>query len=491
MILIRLNEDNFQYDIYSLTKAFFPEEEVKTILEDQEIQSMADRVLEIQYQREQVVLRFIDKESSGKTVEQKFSWNSMQRKLKKNQLKIALYRMLQEITQKELPWGNLTGIRPVKIAMGMLEQGMSEENTAKELADTYCMSQEKVQLGMEIAKRELEVLHTFDYKTGYSLYVGIPFCPTTCLYCSFTSYPIGLWRERTEAYLVALFQELSYVAERMKGKRLDSVYIGGGTPTTLTGQQLERLIHTIRTLFDCSQVKEFCVEAGRPDSITREKLKVLRQCGVERISINPQTMNQDTLRVIGRQHTVEDIKRAFWEAREIGFTTINMDIILGLPGEGIEELSHTLDEIEQLAPQNLTVHSLALKRAARLNIQLERYKDSVNCDPVPMMEEAQRRAKAMGLVPYYLYRQKNMGGNLENVGYAKPGHIGLYNILIMEEKQTIVACGAGASTKRVWSEPNPDGTHRIERCENVKDVAQYMERIDEMIERKQKLFEET
>ena len=488
MILIRLNEDNFQYDIYSLTKAFFPEEEVKTILDGQEEDPKADRILQIQYQKDQVILSFFHKENREKALEQKFFWNSMERKLQKNQLKIALYEMLQQVAKKELPWGNLTGIRPVKIVMGMLEQGISEKNTERELANTYCMSQEKVQLGMEIAKRELEVLHTFDYKTGYSLYVGIPFCPTTCLYCSFTSYPIGLWRERTEAYLTALFQELSYVAERMKGKRLDSVYVGGGTPTTLTEQQLERLIHTIRRLFDCSQVKEFCVEAGRPDSITKEKLRVLQECGVERISINPQTMNQDTLRIIGRQHTVEDIKRAFLEARETGFTTINMDIILGLPGEGMEHLAHTLDEIEQLAPENLTIHSLALKRAARLNIQLERYKDSVNCDPVHMMEEAQRRASAMGLVPYYLYRQKNMGGNLENVGYARPGHIGLYNILIMEEKQTIVACGAGASTKRVWTEPNPDGTHRIERCENVKDVATYIERIDEMIERKQQLF---
>lgn len=483
MILIRLNQDNFQYDIYSLTKAFFPEKEIKTIIDPPKAQqTKAEQVMEVEYSPQQVRICYSCSSKTTDFVERVFLWDSQERRQQKNQLKIALYQMLQQVSGKELPWGNLTGIRPIKIVMGMLEQGMNEEEAAKELRDTYCMSREKTDLSLEIAKRELAVLDTFDYKKGYSLYVGIPFCPTTCLYCSFTSYPLGLWKEKTGEYLQALFQELEYIAQRMKGKRLDSVYIGGGTPTTLTESQLEQLIFKIQALFDCRDVKEFCVEAGRPDSITMGKLKVLKEWGVERISINPQTMNQETLQIIGRHHSVEDIRKAFGMAREVGFTTINMDIILGLPGEQLEHLQHTLDEIEQLAPENLTIHSLALKRAARLNLQRELFADTVNIAPVLMMEEAEKRARAMNLVPYYLYRQKNMGGNLENVGYAKEGHIGLYNILIMEEKQTIIAAGAGAMSKLV----SPGGI--ITRIENVKDVTNYIERVQEMIARKEEVF---
>ena len=267
----------------------------------------------------------------------------------------------------------------------------------------------------------------------------------------------------------------------MSHKRLDSVYIGGGTPTTLNPEELRHLILFIREKFDCSAVKEFCVEAGRPDSITREKLHALKECGIERISINPQTMNEETLKVIGRQHTVQDIIQAYELAKEIGFQTINMDIILGLPGEGMAQLEHTMEEIQKLNPENLTVHSLALKRAARLNIQKQSYIEEINVAPENMMKRTAEYAEKMGLEPYYLYRQKNMGGNLENIGYAKPGHIGLYNILIMEEKQTIVAAGAGAMSKYVF----PDGS--ITRVENVKDVTNYIERIDEMIARKEEI----
>jgi len=232
------------------------------------------------------------------------------------------------------------------------------------------------------------------------------------------------------------------------------------------------------------------VEAGRPDSITREKLEVLRKWGITRISINPQTMQQRTLDLIGRRHSVEQTVESFKIARELGFDDINMDLIMGLPEESLEDVRDTLEQIMQLKPDNLTVHSLALKRAARLNMFKEDYKDYKMVNTQEHMDLTASYAKKMDLFPYYLYRQKGMAGNLENVGYAKEGKAGVYNILIMEEKQTIVACGAGASTKRVWTEPNPDGTHRIERCENVKDVGQYIERIDEMIERKQKLFAE-
>jgi oxygen-independent coproporphyrinogen-3 oxidase len=230
------------------------------------------------------------------------------------------------------------------------------------------------------------------------------------------------------------------------------------------------------------------VEAGRPDSITEEKLAVLRQHGISRISINPQTMKQSTLDLIGRHHTVEQTIESFHLARKLGFDNINMDLILGLPEESLSDVQHTMEIMRELRPDNITVHSLAIKRAARLTIFKDRYQDMQMENTQEHMDLCAEYCSQIGLFPYYLYRQKGMAGNMENVGYAAEGKAGVYNILIMEEKQTIVACGAGATTKRVFADLNPDGTHRIERCENVKDVAQYMSRIDEMIERKRELF---
>ena len=277
---------------------------------------------------------------------------------------------------------------------------------------------------------------------------------------------------------------MAYVGEIYKDKILDTVYIGGGTPTTLEHDELDRLLSMIGKYFNLSYVQELTVEAGRADSITREKLKTLKKYPVTRISVNPQTMKEGTLKIIGRQHSVEQVKEAFAMAREEGFANINMDIILGLPGEGEEDVAYTMDEIQKLHPDSLTVHSLAIKRASGLNRWIEENGISTLNNTDTTMEIAAKAAKDMGMQPYYLYRQKNMSGNFENVGYARPGKYGIYNILIMEEKQTIVACGAGSISKRVY----PDG--RIERCENVKDVASFIERIDEMIERKRKLLED-
>ena len=278
---------------------------------------------------------------------------------------------------------------------------------------------------------------------------------------------------------------MDYARAEFGHKKLNSIYIGGGTPTTLEPEQLDRLLTMIEERFDLSHLLEFTVEAGRPDSITREKLEALRKHPVvDRISVNPQTMKDETLKVIGRHHTVQQTIDSFYLARELGFDNINMDLILGLPGESLDDVKHTMEQIRQLHPDNLTVHSLALKRAARLNICRDEYKDyKMEITPEHHAVTAQGAA-GMGMAPYYLYRQKNMAGNFENVGYGLPGKEGIYNILIMEEKQTILALGAGSVTKRVYA----DG--RIERCANVKDVAQYIERIDEMTLRKQKLFAE-
>ena len=401
----------------------------------------------------------------------------------KNVVKKMFYQMLMERTGARLPWGSLTGIRPTKIALTRLEEGWSGDDIRSFMKETYMASDEKINLSLEIAAREKKLLEPLDYERGYSLYVGIPFCPTTCLYCSFTSYPISKWTGRTGLYLEALFKELEYTAVKMKGRPLDTIYFGGGTPTSLPAEDIHAILCKLEDLFDTGHALEFTVEAGRPDSITEEKLKVLRNHGITRISINPQTMNQKTLDLIGRRHSVEMVKERFWMARELGFDNINMDLIMGLPEEDMDDVRHTLHEVKELAPDSLTVHSLAIKRAARLNMFREQYGDLKISNTPEMIDLSAACAREMGMEPYYLYRQKNMAGNFENVGYSLPGKACIYNILIMEEMQTIAACGAGTTTKVVFPSEN-----RRERCENVKEVEQYISRIDEMIGRKEKIL---
>ena len=305
----------------------------------------------------------------------------------------------------------------------------------------------------------------------------------TCLYCSFTSYPVSRWKDRMQEYLDALFAEIDATAEMFAGKKLNTLYFGGGTPTSLSAEHLDQLLTRVEQRYDFSDLQEYTVEAGRPDSVTREKLEVLKRHNVSRISVNPQTMKDETLRIIGRHHTVEQVQEVYRMAREVGFDNINMDLILGLPNESVEDVRRTMEEIEKMAPDNVTIHSLALKRAARLNLERDRYRNLSFENSWERMDIASESCARMGLEPYYLYRQKNMAGNFENTGFAAPGKAGIYNILIMEEKQSIVALGAGATTKAVF----PGG--RIERVENVKDVESYIARINEMIERKRQLFQ--
>ena len=548
MIIVTFNKPDFEYDVHSLLKEFFPKEDIQMYYREpanfSESKNLActshlitdDTEIDFEGASHRFEIRFIGgsdedveaKENEAHNTEAgmqnvcskeadagkaageheriELLWSrgdepasvysfceteGLDRKEKKNVLKQELYKMVSTGLGRELPWGTLSGIRPTKIAMKLLDEGASDDEVFRYMKDVYLASDEKAQLSVDIAKREKALLDKVDYDNGYSLYIGIPFCPSTCAYCSFTSYPLGVWRKSVDRYLDALEKEIDYTAQKFYHKKLNSIYIGGGTPTTLEPYQLDRLIRKIRCSFDLKDCLEFTVEAGRPDSITREKLMVLKKNGISRISVNPQTMKQETLDIIGRHHTVEDTIESFKLARELGFDNINMDLIMGLPEESIDDVKHTMEVIKELNPDNVTIHSLAIKRAARLTIFKDRYQDMQMVNTQEHMSVCEKYCKEIGLEPYYLYRQKGMAGNMENVGYAKAGKAGVYNILIMEEKQTIVACGAGASTKRVWAEPNPDGTHRIERCENVKDVGQYIDRIDEMIVRKQKLFEET
>lgn len=477
MIGISFNQKEFEYDAYTLVKAFFPKEEVKMFyIQEEQVPDECENRISIEY-GEQVVIRLSLGEIS---LEGREDYDQEEdRKVRKNKLKQVLYKLLSQATGQTLPWGNLTGIRPTKIAMGLIESGMSNAQAAEYMRNTYFTSNEKTALAITIANRERELLKDIDYENGYSLYVGIPFCPSICLYCSFSSSPLERWRDQVDAYLDALLKELDFIAEAMKDKVLDTIYIGGGTPTTLEPYQIRRLLSHISEKFPVEQVKEYTVEAGRPDSITREKLQALREFPVTRISVNPQTMNQATLDLIGRKHTVEDTRHAFALARECGFDNINMDLIVGLPGEQKEDVQCTLEEIKKLDPDSLTVHSLAVKRAARLNMFKDQYQEMGFINNQEIMNLAMEYAHDCQMGPYYLYRQKNMCGNLENIGYAKVDKAGIYNILIMEEKQSILAAGAGASTKFVFQ-----NGERIERAENVKDVANYISRIDEMIERK-------
>ena len=490
MILVTLSEANFEYDIHSLVKAFFPKEEVNVSAEVKEPKgkvsvSAEDEVrekplffMEITYclggGEPDAVLFFIDGEEKGRV-----SVDYAERIQTKNRLKQELYRVLSRYTGTTLPWGTLTGIRPTKIPMNFLEEGKDEEWIRRYMRDMYFAGEKKIDLSIEIAKRELKLLEQVDYEDGYSLYIGIPFCPSTCLYCSFTSYPLGKWAGRMEEYLDALEKEMDFTAEACRHKKLNTIYIGGGTPTTLTAEQLDRLLTKIEQTFDFTWLVEYTVEAGRPDSITGDKLLALKKHNISRISINPQTMKQETLDLIGRHHTVEQTIESFELARSLGFDNINMDLIVGLPEETISDVQNTMEQLKRLDPDSITVHSLAIKRAARLRMFKEDYQDLHIQNTWETIELTARYAAEAGLMPYYLYRQKNMAGNFENVGYAKEGKAGIYNILIMEEKQSIMALGAGATTKYVF-----DGGKRIERTENVKDIENYLNRVDEMIERK-------
>ena len=478
MIIVKLNEANFEYDIYSLIKAFYPREDIQVIPGDYEGQERISFCLVVRYTPERIFIRLEDENGEK---EYRVDTDYSDRKSTKNNLKKLIYQILKEKTGRTLPWGTLTGIRPTKIPLNMLEQGKSKEEIFSYMKETYDISEEKAEVSYQVAKTEYDLLAPIDYENGYSLYVGIPFCPSTCLYCSFTSYPVGVWKNRMDEYLDALFKEIDFVSEKMKNRTLHTIYIGGGTPTSLSAEQLDRLFTKLEQSVPVDKVLEFTVEAGRPDSITLEKLQVIHNHGIRRISINPQTMNQKTLDLIGRHHTVEQIKESFAMAREVGIETINMDLIVGLPGETLTDVEYTLEEIRKLNPENLTVHSLALKRSARLNIQWDKYQNYQMENSETHMEEAKKVAESMGMHPYYLYRQKNMTGNLENIGFAKEGCEGLYNVLIMEEKQTIVALGAGAACKYVSNHGKT-----VTRSENVKDVGLYIERIDEMIERKRK-----
>ncbi len=503
ILIVRVNESGLQYDINAIIKAFYPDKEIRVI--EPGIPVHDENLLTLPVYME------INVPGSIRIGDDTYTYDTDEGIGAKNSLKTALYDLMCKITGRTLPWGNLTGVRPVKIAMTRLARGQTDEQIMDFMTGYHRVSHEKASLAVDIAHREKALLDRLKTHDGYSLYIGIPFCPTTCLYCSFTSYAYAAWKNRIDEYLECLYREIDHLTDTLAGEDLspdengsvlgksdhrngtihgipDTIYIGGGTPTSLDEEHLEKLLKYLTDRIDVSKCLEFTCEAGRPDSITQDKLDIMKKYGVTRISINPQTMQQKTLDIIGRRTTPEQVKEAFAMARKAGFDNINMDIILGLPGEGIPEVSDTLEQIRSMAPDSLTVHSLAIKRASALKQHL----DEIGIDALNNTEEtmalASHTAYDMSMKPYYLYRQKNMSGNFENTGFAKPGKEGIYNVLIMEEVQSIVAIGAGAISKRVDYEAGEDGSVLITRCENPKDVDNYISRIDEMTDRKTRLY---
>ena len=388
---------------------------------------------------------------------------------------------MSEITDEtKSPWGILTGIRPAKIVTKLLDEGMSDDEVISYFINECGTTYEKASLALEAA-RALRPIRDDMYRDGVSIYIGIPFCPSRCLYCSFVTNGTKQAAALMPEYIEALKKEIKYTADIIShnGTPVETVYIGGGTPTTLTPRLLEEMIDCLYDNCDLSKMKEFTVEAGRPDTITEEKLKVLKKYNVDRISINPQSMNDSTLKIIGRAHSADDIREAMKMARHCGFDNINMDVIAGLPGEDMEMFKYTLSEVEKLEPEDTTVHTMSIKRSSRLNEYLDEYDLAKGELVAEMVSYARKYLAEGGKFPYYMYRQKNQLGNLENVGYSKPGFESLYNLYIMEEIQTIISLGCGGVTKTVDLE-----TNRIERIFNVKEAKDYIERLDEMLHRK-------
>jgi len=395
-------------------------------------------------------------------------------------LATALYECFTEATGYTPGWGILTGVRPAKL-FSRLKKSMGEADAEEYFSSVLRVSDKKLSLCKETVSGE-DMITSLSKADSYSLYISIPFCPTRCAYCSFVSHSVDKAKKLIPNYVDLLCRELELTAKKAKEKslQLETVYIGGGTPTAISAEELEKILSTVDKHFDLSKLREYTVEAGRPDTITEEKLNVIKKHGATRISINPQTMNNSVLEAIGRRHTTEETEAAFLLARKVGFSNINMDLIAGLPTDTFESFKQTVERVISLNPESVTVHSLSMKRSSSLNTSGSLYDTETGKTASLMVDYAREQLSQQGIVPYYMYRQSKTVGNLENVGYAKKGYECLYNVYIMDETHTILACGASAVTK--LREPN--GNY-IERIFNFKYPYEYIDRFDELLERKE------
>ncbi|MFC7364400.1 MULTISPECIES: coproporphyrinogen III oxidase [Bhargavaea] len=414
-------------------------------------------------------------------------------KAEKRQLKRVLSHVFLDVLEQSTgliqPWGILTGMRPTKLYHKMRRQGLTHEEISERLISEYRITPEKIELMKDIVARQLKMIPDLD-RIGeeVSVYIGIPFCPTKCAYCTFPAYALPRRGTRVQSFLDGLHVEIEEIGAWLKerGIKVTSVYFGGGTPTSIEAHEMDALYETLYKSFpDIENVREITVEAGRPDTITPEKIDVLKKWNIDRISVNPQSYTDETLKAIGRFHTVQETIDKFHLSREMGMNNINMDLIIGLPNEGTEEFAHSLAETEKLQPESLTVHTLSFKRASEMTRNRSKYTVADRDTVVDMMHMAQNWTARNGYVPYYLYRQKNILGNLENVGYSKPGEESIYNIVIMEEVQTIIGLGCGASSKFVHP-----GTGRITQFHNPKDPSAYILSYSESIDKKLEMLDE-
>ena len=462
---------NFHFELENLTRLFFPNEKITVIRDFSEPQPP-----------------YIYTEVSDKiTISVNIgSFNKSETAVKKltdddNELVSAqlLYKLLCDFTGLTQPWGILTGVRPVKLLRRLAEES-SEEQAVKKFEKDFFVSNEKIALSRETEHNERKILE-LSKPESFSLYVGIPFCPSRCSYCSFVMASIERAEKLIEPYTKLLCEEIKQTAEiaNKLGLRLETVYFGGGTPTTLSAEQLDTVLGTVNQSFDMSTCREFTVEAGRPDTIDIAKLFALKENKVDRISINPQTVNDEVLKTIGRKHTAQQFFDAFELARKCGFDNINTDLIAGLPTDTPESFKNSLDSIVRLNAECITVHTLCMKRASRLTTEGVTLDLQQARDAREMLAYTQNILGQNEYIPYYMYRQSRMVGNLENVGWSKRGFESLYNVYVMDETHTILACGSGGVTK--LKRNNPD---YLERIFNFKYPYEYIDRFDELIQRK-------
>lgn len=462
---------NFHFELENLTRLFFPNEKITVIRDFSEPQPP-----------------YIYTEVSDKiTISVNIgSFNKSETAVKKladddNELVSAqlLYKLLCDFTGLTQPWGILTGVRPVKLLRRLAEES-SEEQAVKKFEKDFFVSNEKIALSRETEHNERKILE-LSKPESFSLYVGIPFCPSRCSYCSFVMASIERAEKLIEPYTKLLCEEIKRTAEiaNKLGLRLETVYFGGGTPTTLSAEQLDTVLRTVNNSFDMSTCREFTVEAGRPDTIDIAKLFALKENKVDRISINPQTVNDEVLKTIGRKHTAQQFFDAFELARKCGFDNINTDLIAGLPTDTLESFKNSLDSIVRLNAECITVHTLCMKRASRLTTEGVTLDLQQARDAREMLAYTQNILGQNEYIPYYMYRQSRMVGNLENVGWSKKGFESLYNVYVMDETHTILACGSGGVTK--LKRNNPD---YLERIFNFKYPYEYIDRFDELIQRK-------
>lgn len=465
MAKIKVADEKFKYEIYNVFHLFY--DEVKFVNDSK-------------YDYKLVVKMDSIEVSQGSICE---IYEYEKELTEKENVKKILYRHLSKVTGKNFPWGTLVGIRPTKIVLRLLKDGKTTEQIKKYFKHHSLTREDKINLCIDVAKIE----KTFVNKKSksISIYIGMPFCPTRCLYCSFISDTIKNCKNIVEDYLKAMYYEMDRIAEYIKSKNLniECVYFGGGTPTSIDNYQFHDTMMKIYNNFIVNNnVKEFTVECGRPDSINERKLNILKKFKVQRISINPQTMNDSTLKLIGRGHNSKDMIDKFKLARNLGFNNINVDIIVGLPGENLKEIKYTCNEILQLSPESLTVHGMSLKRGSKLhqnilnNIEM---KIASTDELDKMYNETVKLSRKLNLKPYYMYRQKNMVGHMENVGYSIPGKECIYNVEMIEERQTIIGIGANAVSKIIFLDEN-----RLERFPNLKDIREYTKRIEEKVKSK-------